>query len=31
VSARIARLLADLAAPKPTLAADEPDQPAAGA
>jgi hypothetical protein len=31
VSARIARLLADLAAPKPMPAADDPDQPAAGA
>jgi hypothetical protein len=30
VSARIARLLADLAAPKPVPAADERDQPAAG-
>ena len=31
VSARIARLLADLAAPKPVPAADDPDQPTAGA
>jgi hypothetical protein len=31
VSARIARLLADLTAPKPAPAADEPDQAAAGA
>jgi hypothetical protein len=31
VSARIARLLADLAAPKPAQAADEPGQPAARA
>jgi hypothetical protein len=31
VSARIARLLADLAAPKPVPAADEPDRPATGA
>jgi hypothetical protein len=30
VSAHIARLLADLAAPKPVPAANEPDQPAAG-
>ena len=30
VSARIAHLLADLAAPKPVPPADEPDQPAAG-
>lgn len=31
VSARIARLLADLATPKPVPTVDEPDQPAAGA
>jgi hypothetical protein len=31
LSTRIARLMADLAVPKPVPAADEPDQPAAGA